>query len=99
MEAQRRGLEQVSLGLVTDVEGSRLSPRLNRNRSLQHFKEKFGPRWEPRYLVVPDGGSLPAVLAALARIHLPALPVLPSLHASLRHLLRTPTKRARFNVA
>jgi phosphatidylglycerol lysyltransferase len=34
-------------------------------KGLHAFKEKFHPSWEPRYLVFPDVGSLPAVFAAL----------------------------------
>jgi phosphatidylglycerol lysyltransferase len=90
-EAAARGLKEVSLGLVPDLEGSGLQPppglagvygwlrQLERSRSLRRFKEKFGPRWEPRYLAVPDPSALPAVLTALARIHLPGLAGLPGL--------------------
>jgi phosphatidylglycerol lysyltransferase len=33
--------------------------------SLYHFKAKFHPTWEPRYLIVTDTGALPRVLLAL----------------------------------
>ena len=33
--------------------------------SLYHFKAKFHPTWEPRYLIVVDTGALPRVLLAL----------------------------------
>jgi phosphatidylglycerol lysyltransferase len=33
--------------------------------SLYHFKAKFQPTWEPRYLIVTDTGALPRVLLAL----------------------------------
>jgi phosphatidylglycerol lysyltransferase len=36
-------------------------------KGLHHFKEKFSPRWEPRYLIYPNPASLPAVLSALLR--------------------------------
>jgi len=34
---------------------------------LHLFKEKFQPRWLPRYLVYPGPASLPAVVVALNR--------------------------------
>ena len=36
-------------------------------RGLHTFKSKFGPHWEPRYLVHPGTASLPAVWAAIMR--------------------------------
>jgi phosphatidylglycerol lysyltransferase len=36
-------------------------------KGLHQFKEKFNPRWEPRYLVYPNPASLPAILTALIR--------------------------------
>jgi phosphatidylglycerol lysyltransferase len=38
-------------------------------KGLHNFKEKFHPRWEPRYLIYPGPGSLPLVLATLLRVH------------------------------
>jgi phosphatidylglycerol lysyltransferase len=38
-------------------------------RGLYDFKEKFHPRWEPRYLVYPGPGSLPLVLTTMMRVH------------------------------
>jgi phosphatidylglycerol lysyltransferase len=38
-------------------------------KGLHGFKEKFHPRWEPRYLVYPGPGSLPLVLTTLLRVH------------------------------
>lgn len=102
VEAGRRGLQEMSLGLVLDLQGSGIrSPaglagvygwlgRLDRNRSLRLFKEKFGPRWELRYLAVADLTAVPAVLASLARVHLPGLPTIVGLVTVLRHgLART----------
>ena len=36
-------------------------------QGLHKFKEKFQPRWSPRYLVYPGPASLPAVVLALNR--------------------------------
>ncbi|MFN8425816.1 MAG: phosphatidylglycerol lysyltransferase domain-containing protein [Anaerolineales bacterium] len=38
-------------------------------KGLHAFKEKFHPRWEPRYLVYSESANLPAVTAALIRAH------------------------------
>ena len=36
-----------------------------KSTSLHDLKEKFKPRWEPRYLTFPDYGTFPAVVVAL----------------------------------
>ncbi len=43
--------------------------RLYNFEGLHRFKQKFQPRWEPRYLVCPGLLSLPQVLLALTRAH------------------------------
>jgi phosphatidylglycerol lysyltransferase len=37
-------------------------------QGLRQFKEKFGPRWEPRYLAAPGGLALPRVVADIASL-------------------------------
>ena len=82
------GVDEVSLGVAPRViTSSEASPaadralramywgldRFQRSRSLHHFKAKFTPCWEDRYLAVPGASALPEVLIALVRAHLPPL--------------------------
>ena len=49
----------------------RLLRHLDRFRSakgLLAYKAKFGPEWEPRYLVYPSAAALPVVALALVRL-------------------------------
>lgn len=87
-EAGRRGVKELSLGMTPRILPARDASsgvdralramywgldRFQRSGSLQRFKEKFGPRWEERYLVVPTTVALPEVMVALVRAHLPPL--------------------------
>ncbi|HEV2029301.1 MAG TPA: phosphatidylglycerol lysyltransferase domain-containing protein [Candidatus Dormibacteraeota bacterium] len=87
-EASRQGLVEVSLGVAPrviptgDVSGAADRAvrtmfwgldRFQRSRTLHHFKAKFNPLWEDRYLAVPSASTLPEVLIALVRAHVPPL--------------------------
>ncbi len=81
-EARARGIVEVSLGMTPRVISSAGGAwramywgldRFQRSGSLRRFKEKFGPRWEDRYLVVPSLATLPEVMVALVRAHVPPL--------------------------
>jgi phosphatidylglycerol lysyltransferase len=37
-------------------------------QGLRNYKEKFSPRWEPKYLVCPGGLTLPRILANIASL-------------------------------
>jgi phosphatidylglycerol lysyltransferase len=85
-EARNRGIAEVSLGMTPRVIASQDAShrlerawramywgldRFQRSQTLHRFKEKFGPCWEDRYLVVPSMSTLPEVMVALVRAHLP----------------------------
>jgi phosphatidylglycerol lysyltransferase len=87
-EAARGGVDEVSLGVAPRViaSGDTADPadralramywgldRFQRTRSLYHFKSKFSPRWEDRYLAAPNASTLPEVLIALVRAHMPPI--------------------------
>jgi phosphatidylglycerol lysyltransferase len=81
--AKAQGLATFSLGLsaLAGVGEHSAAPRTERalrylydnvNRfynfkGLHAYKEKFHPRWEPRFLIYPGAASLPAVATALVR--------------------------------
>ena len=50
--------------------GARLIRPLYDHEGLAFFKGKFGPTWEPRYLVLRHWWDLPAAAFALLRLHL-----------------------------
>jgi phosphatidylglycerol lysyltransferase len=37
-------------------------------QGLRQYKEKFDPKWEPRYLACPGGLSVPRILANIASL-------------------------------
>lgn len=82
---QKRGAEVVSLGVVamadTNQEMSASQRQLasfmaehvrmlDTHRSLLHFKQKFHPRWESRYVMASSTLALPKVALAILKAHL-----------------------------
>jgi phosphatidylglycerol lysyltransferase len=100
-EGRSHGLAEVSLGMTPRIIASDVPrglegalramfwglDRFQRRRMLHRYKDKFGPRWEERYLVVPSMSCLPEVMVALVRAHLPRLE-LRGLGLALRGRLR-----------
>ena len=85
-EARCRGVAEVSLGITPRIVAASDATwtiqgawramywsldRFQRTQTLHRFKEKFGPRWEDRYLAVPGIWALPEVIVALVRAHFP----------------------------
>jgi phosphatidylglycerol lysyltransferase len=80
---KERGYDTFNLGLValSGVGEKPKSPHLERAlhylynhlnqfynfQGLHAFKEKFKPRWEPRYFIYPSRTALPEVIVALIR--------------------------------
>ena len=64
------GLVQASLASVPRAHG-RLAERVYPTRSLRAYKEKFAPRWEPRWLAVPRAWQRPFALAAVGGAYCP----------------------------
>ncbi len=78
-----QGYDGFNLGLsaLSGIGLSKQSPRLEKAvrylychlnqfynfQGLHAYKEKFQPRWEPRYLIYPDWFSLPDIVVALVR--------------------------------
>lgn len=81
---QEDGFRWFNLGLapLSGMEQQELSPLWHRLagilyrhgdhfysfQGLRSYKEKFHPRWEPKYLIAPSGISLPAALFDLTRL-------------------------------
>ena len=63
-------IERSGLDAFLDTLGATLEPYYG-FRSLQAFKSKFQPRYEPLYLVFPDEAALPRIGVALSRAYLP----------------------------
>jgi lysylphosphatidylglycerol synthetase-like protein (DUF2156 family) len=79
-----RGVEVVSLGMIAMADTKQeMTPRqrefasfvtdhlrlLETHRSLLHFKQKFHPCWESRYIVFSTTLVLPRIALALLRVH------------------------------
>ncbi|HKC20603.1 MAG TPA: phosphatidylglycerol lysyltransferase domain-containing protein [Candidatus Dormibacteraeota bacterium] len=105
-EARRRDVREVSLGVTPRVlnqeDGSGAFramywglDRFQRSGTLQRFKEKFGPRWEDRYLVVPTMAALPEVMVALVRAHMPPITAMAAWLRSLRSSEASSPRRER----
>ena len=78
----QEGFERFNLGMapLSGIEGGQGAPFWNRLASmvyehggrfynfqgLRRYKDKFHPKWEPRYIASPGGISLPQVLASVA---------------------------------
>jgi phosphatidylglycerol lysyltransferase len=73
LDAETRALEGASATPEALIErsASYLHQRgvlLSSYASLRHFKEKFHPTWEARYLLLGEASATPQVLLALAQV-------------------------------
>lgn len=109
-EAHARDIAELSLGMTPRVIASHDAARgwegalramywgldrFQRSRSLHRFKAKFEPRWEDRYLVVPTPSTLPEVMVALVRAHVPPLSATVAWIRSVRSSAASSRRRAR----
>jgi len=65
-----QGLEQASLASVPRPHGE-IAERIYPTKSLRAYKQKFAPRWEPRWLAVPKPRQVPFVMMAISRAYCP----------------------------
>lgn len=65
------GVVLASLASVPRAHGE-LGERVYPTRSLRAYKQKFAPRWEPRWLAIPHRWQEPFAQVAIARAYCPA---------------------------
>ncbi|HSS93444.1 MAG TPA: phosphatidylglycerol lysyltransferase domain-containing protein, partial [Candidatus Dormibacteraeota bacterium] len=114
-QAAGGGVAEVSLGVAPRVIPAGDAPgaadralramfwgldRFERSRTLHHFKAKFNPCWEDRYLALPGAATLPEVLVALVRAHMPPLSASTMwIRSAVGSVFRRPAGAARPSVA
>jgi lysylphosphatidylglycerol synthetase-like protein (DUF2156 family) len=64
------GVQLASLASVPRPHGE-LGERIYPTRSLRSYKQKFAPRWEPRWLAIPHRAQEPFAQLAIARAYCP----------------------------